>query len=356
MAASLSSHQPLAQEGGLAALLAYISQLGVHDIEKLQARNLDDAASGSHSDHPLNDEEVAMRLFAAEAESLLNITKDHITGVPDGVQCAPGSLIHELLAVEDMARRDHMLAIALSESGELREDVEAVPSSGQAARADSGSGSSSGTQSTEARSLALAADPVQVCTACADDIHGTSFSTACGHVYDRQCLQDFFRKATVDEAVFPPSCCAITIPFENARQLLDTNLAILFENKVLEYSTANRVYCYQPQCSTFLGAATSTPVPLNCPECLTQTCSACKEEAHGSRGCSAHLNQAVLDMAKENGWQRCPGCHHLVELTHGCYHMQCMCKKQFCYVCGVTWKECACPQFAEDRLYAAERL
>lgn len=136
MAASLSSHQPLAQEGGLAALLAYISQLGVHDIEKLQARNLDDAASGSHSDHPLNDEEVAMRLFAAEAESLLNITKDHITGVPDGVQCAPGSLIHELLAVEDMARRDHMLAIALSESGELREDVEAVPSSGQAARAD----------------------------------------------------------------------------------------------------------------------------------------------------------------------------------------------------------------------------
>lgn len=136
MAASLSSHQPLAQEGGLAALLAYISQLGVQDIENLQARTLDDATSDSHPDHSLNDEEVAMRLFAAEAESLLNITKEHIAGIPDGVQCAPGSLVQELLAVEEMARRDHMLAIALSESGELREDVEAVPSSGQAARAD----------------------------------------------------------------------------------------------------------------------------------------------------------------------------------------------------------------------------
>ena len=37
----------------------------------------------------------------------------------------------------------------------------------------------------------------------------------------------------------------------------------------------------------------------------------------------------------------------------GCHHMTCICKKQFCYVCTGTWKTCGCPQWEENRLYAA---
>ncbi|KZT06379.1 uncharacterized protein LAESUDRAFT_193182 [Laetiporus sulphureus 93-53] len=159
-----------------------------------------------------------------------------------------------------------------------------------------------------------------------------------------------FRMATVDESAFPPSCCQAAIPLDSVRQLLDDSLVERFQRKSLEFTTTDRVYCYRLTCSTFLGGATSRPSSLRCPQCRAETCSACKEEAHETRPCSSHLNEAVLALAKERQWQRCPGCRHLVELVLGCYHMQCICKKQFCYLCAATWKECSCPQFAEERL------
>jgi len=30
--------------------------------------------------------------------------------------------------------------------------------------------------------------------------------------------------------------------------------------------------------------------------------------------------------------------------------MTCICKTEFCYLCGLRWKTCACPQWDEDRL------
>jgi hypothetical protein len=30
--------------------------------------------------------------------------------------------------------------------------------------------------------------------------------------------------------------------------------------------------------------------------------------------------------------------------------MRCKCKAEFCYVCGVKWKKCQCPQWDENRL------
>lgn len=32
------------------------------------------------------------------------------------------------------------------------------------------------------------------------------------------------------------------------------------------------------------------------------------------------------------------------------YRNRCRCRAQFCYLCGLTWKKCACPQFAERHL------
>lgn len=45
----------------------------------------------------------------------------------------------------------------------------------------------------------------------------------------------------------------------------------------------------------------------------------------------------------------------MVELSHGCYHMTCLCRAQFCYACSALWKNCDCPQWDEQRLYAAAR-
>ena len=94
---------------GLEAVLQYISQLDVDDIDDLQARN-------ARNESSLSDEELAKLLFAQEAESLLNLTRARIAG-PSAV--GTQNFIEELIAIEEMARFDHELALALSEDRPL---------------------------------------------------------------------------------------------------------------------------------------------------------------------------------------------------------------------------------------------
>lgn len=187
------------------------------------------------------------------------------------------------------------------------------------------------------------------CVICGDSIFHTLVSLPCEHVMDKGCLQIMFRKAYDSEVNFPPKCCD-EITLDSVREFIDDNLAELCEEKFVEYRTANRVYCHRPTCSKFLGTGTERPSSIECQACRISTCGACKEQAHTGRPCDKRVNSEVLELASNEGWQRCHSCRHLVELNHGCFHMVCVCKAQFCYLCGTPWKECKCPQFAEERL------
>ena len=157
-----------------------------------------------------------------------------------------------------------------------------------------------------------------------------------------------FRKATVDESLFPPKCCQLAIPPNEARERLDTELMLVFDRKAIEFNTSNRLYCSQPRCSAFIGTTTDEASWRACPECSDMTCGYCKLAAHPGKTCSDtdDLNEMAKTMREKEGWQRCFSCHHMVELSVGCYHIICACKAQFCYLCGAKWKECDCPQFA----------
>jgi len=48
-------------------------------------------------------------------------------------------------------------------------------------------------------------------------------------------------------------------------------------------------------------------------------------------------DQLTIELAKAQRWRRCPGCHAIVELTQGCHHIRCLCKKEFCFKCGSLW-------------------
>ncbi|GAB5372824.1 hypothetical protein AAMO2058_001697600 [Amorphochlora amoebiformis] len=42
----------------------------------------------------------------------------------------------------------------------------------------------------------------------------------------------------------------------------------------------------------------------------------------------------------------------MIELKVGCNHIKCFrCKTDFCYLCGVKWKNCGCPLWIESNLY-----
>ena len=161
-----------------------------------------------------------------------------------------------------------------------------------------------------------------------------------------------FERATRDESLFPPKCCQTVIELGLARDYLDVPLMALYQSKAREFGTKDRVYCYNPVCSAFLGGATAAATALRCAYCRAETCGSCKEAAHPDR--TRCLNseeesrdEALLAFAREQGWQRCPDCRYVVERTDGCFHMTCRCAKEFCYLCAATWKTCECPRFED---------
>lgn len=191
------------------------------------------------------------------------------------------------------------------------------------------------------------------CVICGDSINGPEVVAPCGHFYDARCLVDLFKATITDESLFPPRCCNKPFLIKDVRVHLGAKLAASFEKKALEFQTADRVYCHRPTCSSFLGGATQSATPIRCPSCSAETCAHCKDASHPFMSCSSKMDDTVRALAAQEGWKQCPGCRRLVELTHGCYHMTCLCRKQFCYVCTETWKTCTCPQWDEGRLLIA---
>ncbi|GJJ11018.1 hypothetical protein Clacol_005247 [Clathrus columnatus] len=94
---------------------------------------------------------------------------------------------------------------------------------------------------------------------------------------------------------------------------------------------------------------------IQCSECRTRVCTSCKGNAHPSyTPCKEDQETAdTMEFCRDQGWQRCPGCQRMIELAHGCYHMTCLCRTEFCYLCRVPWKNCACAQWDENRLLVA---
>ena len=162
------------------------------------------------------------------------------------------------------------------------------------------------------------------------------------------CLALLVGAFTRDESQFPLRCCQDPIPVEQLLPALSSKLSALFQQKNAEFSilSKDRLYCSNPNCSTFLGSSTDR-LPLagiNCPRCHINTCPKCKELAHPGEGCGVKAaDEALQALARGKKWQTCPGCHAVVEHNQGCNHMSCRCGTQFCYLCAARWKHCACP-------------
>nr|POF06925.1 putative e3 ubiquitin-protein ligase ari4 [Quercus suber] len=176
----------------------------------------------------------------------------------------------------------------------------------------------------------------------------------CNHEYCRGCLAELFRLSMTDETLFPPRCDDQEIPLNRVKFFLPTDLAHDFEAKYVELSTKNRIYCHDPHCSTFIPPAESDMAVdwVTCPQCNKTTCTTCKAISHTGDCPDDTTMQQLLETAEAEQWQRCYQCHRFVELQTGCNHMTCPCGAQFCYICGVPWKQCGCPQWDEQNLIA----
>ncbi|RYO73876.1 hypothetical protein DL764_011042 [Monosporascus ibericus] len=199
------------------------------------------------------------------------------------------------------------------------------------------------------------------CEACGERKHFAELARApCRHEYCRGCLSRLFEGATVDETLFPPRCCRQPIPLRQNLVFLDADVAQRFRRKAVEFSTPNRTYCHNRSCQAFVPPSRYAPddgdergraVAACCAECGARTCTECKAAAHGGGDCPNDVQlQQVIQLARDQGWQRCQNCWGMVELNMGCNHMTCRCGFQFCYVCGSRWKTCQCEHWDEHRL------
>jgi E3 ubiquitin-protein ligase RNF144 len=225
-----------------------------------------------------------------------------------------------------------------------------------AARTTSEPRDASNSDETEANSDAgqVPDEDSTVCDACLDKVPTADTMTlACepvAHRYCRGCISDLFNMALGDVSLFPPSCCNVPIPLDICRAVLSKEYIKKFDLKVEELATPNPTYCANTGCTVFIRIQDISAGVGTCAECKETTCVQCKHGAHdGLCPTDPHV-QLLMDAAKRAKWQQCTKCRNLVELSQGCFHMICRCSHAFCYLCGVPWKTCTCPQWDENYL------
>ncbi len=160
------------------------------------------------------------------------------------------------------------------------------------------------------------------CIGCGDKHYRPDMSRfPCSHDYCRECVEGLFTASLSDESLFPPRCCNQPIPLESCRASLPSKLAGEFLAKKVELETPNRTYCHLPTCSAFIPQQFISGEVATCIRCRKTTCVTCKRSSHEGDCPHDPAIQELLQVATENGWQRCYSCHRLVELDHGCNHM-----------------------------------
>ncbi|KAK6541085.1 hypothetical protein TWF694_008461 [Orbilia ellipsospora] len=194
------------------------------------------------------------------------------------------------------------------------------------------------------------------CSICVTSVpHSNTIKCPCNHIYCSDCLRKYIQNAMKDESMYPLKCCRLEVPNQILSQILSPREYQEYINKGIEYSTANRLYCANKKCLKFISPDMIDEVAQAalCGSCGTAVCTLCKNEEHAGLCRKDEGLEAVMLAASQNGWRQCFKCQRMIELQHGCHHMTCHCKAEFCYVCGVEWKKCNCALFEENRLYDA---
>jgi len=174
----------------------------------------------------------------------------------------------------------------------------------------------------------------------------------CQHNCCEACIRGLVSQATVDETKMPPQCCSQSIPSTIIKGLLNREEQDKFMKAVWLCNTPweARIFCPDTACGEFIPKRAKIdpkhPFEVACRKCRSRACSICKGPAHAvGQDCPADWELDVVTQVRENSsWRRCYNCINLVEVAHGCTHIICQCKAEFCYHCGAVWDSMAgCP-------------
>lgn len=322
--------------------IALITQIVREDGERVT-----NAASGKgkQPEGLETDMQIAIKIFLEEIQQLERLSTDY--RLARSIQQAIYSDRDALLQAqneEQTARGDRKMSLDLSNgtrSGQSSPDIcdnltddedfleklsyLYITGIKDAASTDDDDGTSDGQPENSKWAASRRSDgkcPRRRCEACGDRKHFAELAQApCQHEYCRLCLTRIFQDSMTDEFLFPPRCCRQPIPLNKNRIFLDGEVANQFCKKALEFSTPNRTYCHRRDCAIFIPPERCTLTTASCENCGSVTCVSCKRASHDGDCPDNEELQKVIQLAREQGWQRCQNCWGMVELNTGCNHM-----------------------------------
>ena len=312
-----------------------IMSLQIEDLEFLVSRRKGKSSEGS----PPSDEELAIDYQRDELQVLQSTFADFrmARSISSAVQ-NDGATVTILTAEERRSAHDHQMARQLSGQPSqvvpealnyrVNEDVLARFSSLNISEVEDNEpcdnesiSSFGGVDVGESSSWAARRKTTKVqheCSACTE-IRET-IQMPCEHQYCRTCVVRLVTDATVDESLFPLRCCRQNMPLSLIRPYISTGLALKIEQKAIEFSEPYRTYCFS--CGLFISIYDVQGHRGHCLTCNQDTCILCKGEFHTGDCAKDVALETVLRIANAEGWQRCLGCHTMVERREGCNHIR----------------------------------
>ncbi|XEU95234.1 hypothetical protein FSHL1_000518 [Fusarium sambucinum] len=178
------------------------------------------------------------------------------------------------------------------------------------------------------------------CIICTESAH---VRAPCGCNYCLSCYREALRLGLRSQEEFPPKCCQ---PFDEAAVALARSPALvhLFRQMEEEHqmSIPDRVYCHDGSCAAFIPPDRKG----RCLICHDKTCLDCGARRHRGQPCTeGDVEEDVWATMDANRTVNCPDCGRMIELSAACNHMKCPCLCEFCYLCGVGWKNCSCTMY-----------
>ena len=185
----------------------------------------------------------------------------------------------------------------------------------------------------------------------------------CKHKFCQSCLQKHItyhleqNKYSLKTLICPEENCKKPLTFKLIQKIFKKKEFDNIDRKILSFNAESFISknekiakCPKATCDFFfiMKKNDNSLKKYSCPICKEEFCVNGCPETHKGLTCQQYQNlikkegNEFYNIVKKNHIKTCEKCGAWIEKNKGCNHITCKCTYQFCYICGVQWKNCNC--------------